>query len=254
MLIDTHAHLNFSAYKEDADRVIRRSLDGDIWMINVGSQLTTSKRAVRIAEEYPKGVYAAIGLHPIHAQDDFNYDEYKKLALSDSRRVVAIGEIGLDYKEEYISFKERQKKILIEQMNLAKELNLPIIFHCRKAHEDLIEIVNLKFKARNSKLRGVIHCFTGDRNQAEKYIEKGLYLGFNGIIFKMDLDDVIKKTPLERILIETDCPYLTPPFQKGRNEPAYVKYVAEKIAKIKDLDYKEIAQITTRNAKELFKI
>jgi len=245
MVIDTHAHLNFSAYKDDADEVIRRSLDNDVWMINVSSQYPTSKRAIEIAERYKKGIYAAVGLHPIYTQDKFQYEKYRDLAKS--KKVVAIGEIGLDYKAEYISFKEKQKEVFFKQLDLAKELSLPIIFHCRMAHHDLLKIID-------SGLRGVIHCFTGTWEEAQKYLDMGFYLGFNGIIFKLNLDEIIKKTPLERILIETDCPFLTPPPKEGRNEPLYVKYIAEKIAKIKELSYKEIAQITTKNAKELFRI
>lgn len=252
MLIDTHAHVNFTAYKADTDEVIRRSLDGDTWIINVGSQYSTSKRAVEIAEKYEKGVYAAIGLHPIHARDGFNYEQYKQLAQSP--KAVAIGEIGLDYKEEYASFGEEQKEIFLKQLELAGELNLPVIFHCRMAHDDLLEVLSSNFKSQ-SKLTGVIHCFTGSWRQAEKYLSMGLCLGFNGIIFKMNLDDIIKKVPLDKILVETDCPYLTPQSAGAeRNEPIYVRYVAEKIAKIKDISYEETAKITTENAKKIFKI
>jgi len=245
MFIDTHAHLNFSAFREDADQVIRRSLDNDVWLINAGSQYSSSKRAVEIAERYKESVYAAIGLHPIYAQDGFDVEKYKELAKS--KKVVAVGEIGLDYKEEYVSFKEKQKEVFLKQLDLAKELNLPIIFHCRMAHQDLLKIIN-------SELRGVIHCFTGTWEQAQKYLDMGFYLGFNGIIFKTALDEIIKKTPLGRILIETDCPFLTPPPKQGRNEPIYVKYVAEKIAKLKGLSHGEIVQITTKNARQLFDI
>ena len=260
-LIDTHAHLNFSAYKDDADKVIRRSLDNDVWLINAGSQYSTSKRAVEIVERYEKGVYAAVGLHPIYAseqseglrrehgslriQDGFQYKKYKELA--ESKKVVAIGEIGLDYKSEYVAFKQEQKEVFLEQLDLARELDLPIIFHCRMAHQDLLKIID-------SGLKGVIHCFTGTWAEAQKYIDMGFSLGFNGIIFRLNLDEIIKKTPLERILIETDCPFLTPSPKEGRNEPLYVKYVAEKIAKIKGLSYKEISRITTENARKLFKI
>jgi len=245
MLIDTHAHLNFSAYQDDADEVVRRSLDNDIWLINASSQYSNSKRAVEIAEKYEKGVYAAVGLHPIYAQDKFQYEKYRTLAKS--KKVVAIGEIGLDYKAEYVSFQQEQKEVFLKQLDLAKELDLPIIFHCRMAHNDLIEIID-------SKLHGVIHCFTGTWQQAQKYLDMGFYLGFNGIIFKLNLDEIIRKTPLERVLIETDCPFLTPPQKQGRNEPLYVKYVAEKIAKLKGLNYEEIVKTTTENAKKLFKI
>jgi TatD DNase family protein len=251
MLIDTHAHVNFNAYKLDADEVIRRSLDGDTWIINTGSQYSTSKKAVELAQRYKEGVYAVVGLHPIHAQDGFDCEKYKQLARSPG--VVAIGEIGLDYKEEYVSFKEKQKEVFLKQLDLAQELHLPIVFHCRMAHDELIEILSSP-SAVNGSLSGVLHCFTANWAQAEKYLEMGLYLGFNGIIFKMSLDDIIKKTPLQRILIETDCPYLTPPPKQGRNEPIYVKYVAEKIAKIKDISFEETMRVTTENAKKLFKI
>ena len=172
MLIDTHAHLNFNIYKNDADEVIRRSLDNNIWMINVGTKYETSKKAVELAQKHSQGVFAAIGLHPLHLEtglvkikndneeievntkeEDFDYEKYKELALRSSAyggkgKVVAIGEIGLDYywkpkttKKKEI-FKQKQRNLLLKQLELAKELNLPVIFHCRMAHEDLIKILN----------------------------------------------------------------------------------------------------------------
>ncbi len=273
MLIDTHAHLNFNAYKEDSFKALQRSLDNGVWMINVGSQYSTSKRAVEMAEKYREGIYAAVGLHPIHletglvkikddpeevqfkaTEEDFDYEKYKDLAQN--KKVVAIGEVGLDYywrpktKARQELFKEKQKVILIRQLDLAKELSLPVIFHCRMAHDELIKTLS----ENGSRTGGVIHCFTGDLVQAQKYLEMGFYLGLNGIIFKLDIDEVIEKMPLDKILIETDCPYLTPPPENGRNEPIFVKYVAERIAKIKGLGYEEVAEITTKNAKKLFKI
>ncbi len=251
MLIDTHAHINFNAFKEDADKVIKRTLKNNVWMINVGSQYESSKKAVEIAQRHKKGVYAAVGLHPIHTQDAFDYEKYKELAKMP--KVVAVGEIGLDYKKEYISFKKEQKKIFLKQLDIAKELDLPFIFHCRQAHDDMIEL--LKLQVTNYNLQGVIHCFSGTWEQAQKYLEMGFYLGFNGIIFKIALDKVIEKIPLDKILIETDCPYLSPPpFENQRNEPLYVKYIAEQIAKIKKLSYEKIAETTAENAKKLFKI
>jgi len=272
MLIDTHAHLNFVAYKEDSEEVIRRSLQNRVWMINVGSQYDTSKRAVFLAEKFESGVYAAVGLHPIHLEtrlvkikldkeeiefktleEDFDCSKYR--ALAQSKKVVAIGEIGLDYyyrpktKKKLELFKKKQKEIFLKELNLAKELNLPVIFHCRMAHPELLEIL------QNSKLKGVVHCFTGTLEQAQQYLELGFYLGFNGLIFKMDFDQIIKEIPLEKILIETDCPYLSPPPHQGeRNEPSYVKYIAQKIAKIKNESFEKVAQITTQNARQLFKI
>ncbi|MBM3250718.1 MAG: TatD family deoxyribonuclease [Candidatus Nealsonbacteria bacterium] len=254
MPIDTHAHINFEAFNRDHDEVIKRSLAEDIWMVNVGSKYSTSKKAVEIAERYGNGVYAAVGLHPIHARDEeFSAENYKELAKS--KKVVAIGEIGLDYFKDYGKFKDIQKRIFLKQLNLAKELNLPVIIHCRMAHEDLLEILNFQFSIFNFQLKGVIHCFTGNWQQAKEYLDIGFYLGFNGIIYKLDLKEVIKKTPLERILLETDCPYLTPP-QEGdkRNEPVFVKYVAREIAKIKNISFKEVAKTTTRNAQTLFEI
>jgi len=241
-------------------------------MINVGSQYKTSKRAVEMADGYQEGVYASVGLHPIHLaegifktkldkeeiafqteNESFDYESYK--ALAQSKKVVAIGEIGLDYyyrpktKVKLGEFKNRQKKVILEQLDLAEELNLPIIFHCRMAHSDLIEILK-----QNTGVKGVVHCFTGNWEQAQRYLEMGFYIGFNGIVFRMALDEVIKNVPLNRVLIETDCPYLTPPPIEGRNEPVHVKYVAEKIAKIKGLSLEEIGEITSKNAKELFRL
>lgn len=284
MIIDSHAHLNFNAYKDDVDRVVRVSLDNDIWMINVGSQYSTSKRAAELADKYGRGVYASIGLHPIHLsggifktkidkeeiefetrEEEFDYEKYKELALrrgsgQTNPKVVAIGEIGLDYyyrpktKTKAQEFKERQKQALLKQLDLAEELSLPVIFHCRMAHDDLIEILELKQKNTNNRIKGVIHCFTATQEQAEKYLAMGFYLGFNGIIFKMNLDEIIKKAPLEKILVETDCPYLTPPPMMGRNEPLYIRYIIEKIAELKSLSFNEMIDITTKNARELFKI
>jgi len=269
MLIDTHAHLNFNAFKNDIDEVIQRSLKNNIWMINIGSNYETSKKAVEIAEKYQKGIYAAIGLHPIHLEtgllkiknddekeENFDFQKYKELAKS--KKVVAVGEIGLDYywrpkttKKKEI-FKQKQKELFLKQLELARELNLPVIFHCRMAHQNLYEILN-------SKLRGVIHGFVGTAEELEKYLKLGFSIGFNGIIFKnierVNFEKLISKTPLKKILIETDCPFLTPPpFENQRNEPLYIKYIAEKIAKIKNSNFEKITRITTENAKELFKI
>lgn len=279
MLIDTHAHLNFNAYKKDSREVINRSLENNIWMINVGSQYKTSKRAVEIAEKYPEGVYAAVGLHPIHLssgivkakidkeeiefeteEESFDYEKYKDLAKS--KKVVAIGEIGLDYyyrpktKTKLAIFKEKQKNAALEQLELARELNLPVIFHCRSAYQELINII--KNKKWNMEQKAVMHCFSGTWEEAREYLEMGFYIGFNGIIFKLDLKEVIKNTPPDRILLETDCPYLLPPslFEEGltRNEPLYIKYIAKEVAKLKNLSYEEISEITTQNAKKFFKI
>ena len=206
MLIDTHSHLNFNSFKDDAHRLLGRCLAEDIWMINIGTNLVTSKKAVELASRYSQGVYAAVGLHPISLdtglvkikpeEDDFfekefDYEKYKELAQNS--KVVALGEIGLDYwykpkaKSKRPEFKKRQKDLFVQQLDLADELNLPVIIHCRMAFDDLFEVA----KAKTPK--GVIHCFSGTWEQAKQFLDLGFYLGLNGIIFKLELDEVIKK-------------------------------------------------------------
>ncbi|HCX27793.1 MAG TPA: hydrolase TatD [Candidatus Portnoybacteria bacterium] len=277
MLIDTHAHVNFVAYKEDGDEVVKRTLAEDVWLINVGAQEDTSRRAVEYAQRYPAGVFAAVGLHPIHLRaehteahideyetvefssriEKFDYDEYKKLAQEP--KVVAIGEVGLDYyriKNNESGIMEKQKEVFKKQIELAIDLQLPLIIHCRNAHADILEILNSYFMIHNSKIKGVIHSFSGRWSQAQEYLEMGFYLGFNGIItFARDYDRVVREMPLTRLLLETDCPYLTPiPFRGKRNEPSYVKYVAQRVAELRNITFEEVAEVTTRNARELFKI
>jgi TatD DNase family protein len=279
MIIDTHSHVNFNAYKDDRDEVVKRTLAEGIWMINVGTKYETSKSAIELAEKNETGVYAAIGLHPIYAaaefqkiktdpdegeflvkEQDFDKEKYKELAKS--KKVVAIGEIGLDYYYRPKSaikleeFKAKQKKVFVEELDLAKELNLPVIIHVRMAHEDVIEILGYKLQTINYKLTGVIHCFTGTWEQAQKYMSMGFYIGINGIIFKFNIDEVIKQTPLDKILVETDCPYLTPTVEgkDTRNEPIFVKHVIQRIAELKGKSFDEVASATTENAKKLFKI
>lgn len=278
MLIDTHAHLNFIAFEKDRKEVIKKCLDNNVWVINVGTNLITSKEVVDLAQGYEKGVYASVGLHPINletglvkikgdenerrsVEKSFDYQAYKKLAQSE--KVVAIGEIGLDYywkpkttrKKEL--FKQKQKELLAEELKLAKELNLPVIFHCRMAHNDLIEFLSENPEIRPSE--AVAHGFVGNSDELQKYLDFGFYIGFNGIIFKniegINFEENIKKTPLDRVLIETDSPYLSPPESKNqRNEPFYIKYVAERIAEVKNISLDEIAKITSDNAKTLFKL
>jgi len=304
MLVDTHAHLNIKAFELDREEVIKRCLENNIWIINIGTNYETSKKAVEIAGKYPEGIFAAIGLHPINIkqnqkskiknqndkskfknienilEEEFSYEGYKE--LTKSKKVVAVGEIGLDYywrpkttkKKEF--FKQKQKDLLLKQLELAKELNLPVIFHCRMAHEDLLEILNYKLKTINYQLRGVMHGFVGTLEQLKEYLNFGFYIGFNGIIFKKIegikvaetsshlspratssrsvFEENIRNTPLERILIETDCPYLIPSPVEGRNEPLYVKYVAERIAEIKKISFEKVAEVSTENAKRLFKL
>ncbi len=264
MLIDTHAHLNFRDYKNDVDEVIKRALGNGVWMINVGVDFETSKKAVELAEKFP-GVYAAVGFHPNDSREEFNILALKELAASS--KVVAIGETGLDYyriKKGDLSIKEKQKNIFESQIKLSLELKKPLIIHCRdahstgsgQAHDDLFEILKSYFLNLKPSHSGILHSFSGNLEQAEKYREMGFKIAFNGIItFSRDYDEVVLKTPLEDILIETDCPFLTPiPYRGKRNEPLYVVEVAKKIAEIKKLSLEKIAEQTTKNAKELFGI
>jgi len=279
MLFDTHAHLNFSAFKSDNKEVIERALLNNIWIVNVGTKYETSKKALELAQQYPKGVWAAVGLHPIHLEtglvkikndeeeievktkeEDFDYEKYKELALNE--KVVAIGEIGLDYywrpkttkKKEL--FKAKQKDLFLKQLSLAKELDLAVIFHCRMAHRDLLNILN-EFETLRPK-RAVAHGFVGTLEELKEYLNLGYFIGFNGIIFKniegVDFKKNIEYTPLERMVLETDCPYLTPLPELGRNEPSYLPYIARKIAEIKNLSFEKIVEVTTRNANYLIGI
>ncbi len=256
-IIDTHAHLNFRAYQEDADEVIKRALENNIWMINVGAAFETSKKAVKLTEKYPEGIFAAVGLHPNHIEDEnFDYEKYKELARNE--KVVAIGETGLDYyriRNNESGIMEKQKEIIKKHIELAVELNKPLIIHCREAHEKLIDVLNSQFSILNSPA-GVIHCFSGNLEQARKYRELGFKIGLNGIItFSRDYDEVILDMPLEDILLETDCPYLTPiPYRGQRNEPSYIIEVAKKLAEIKNLPLEKIIEQTSQNAKKVFAI
>ncbi len=256
MLIDTHAHLNLEAFKGDAEEVIKRALQNGVQMINAGVDFETSKKAVELAEKFP-GVYAAVGFHPNDSKEEFDYPVFKELALNS--KVVAIGETGLDYyriEKGDLSVKNRQKEIFKKQIELALELKKPLIIHCREAHGDLLEIIKSYFLNLKSGFNGVLHSFSGNLEQAEKYREMGFKIAFNGIItFSRDYDEVILKTPIEDILIETDCPFLTPiPYRGKRNEPLYVIEVAKRIAEIKGLSLEETGEQTTKNARELFGI
>jgi len=247
-LIDSHTHPQFPQYDKDREEVIRRSLDEGIGMVCVGTDLETSKQAIELAQKYD-GVFASVGLHPNDTlEKNFNYDEFLKLAKEE--KVVAIGETGLDYyrtKGEENLKKQKEKFKL--QIKLAREVGLPLIIHCRDAYDDIFSILS-----QEKGVRGVMHSFLSSVKNAEKFLNLGLYLGFNGIItFTRDYDKVITSTPLEKILIETDAPFLTPePYRGKRNEPLYVKYVCEKLATLINIDKKIVATRTVDNSKRLF--
>lgn len=267
--IDVHAHVNFNAFDADRKEVIKRALDNDTWVINVGTQIDTSRSAVGLANKYKEGVYAIVGLHPIHSTasyhdkqelgeggkeftsrgEIFDKDAYREL-LKDPK-VIGIGECGLDYYRLDADSIEKQKKNFIEQIELANEVGKPLMLHIRQAYKDALEILK-----EYSKVKGDVHFFAGTWEEAKKYIDFGFTLSFTGVItFTHDYDEVIKNTPLDMILSETDCPYLTPVPNRGkRNEPAYVNQVVKRIAEIKGLSEEEVAGAIISNAKRLFSI
>jgi len=277
-MIDTHAHVNFGTFKEDSDKVIQAALDKKIAIINVGSQISTSRRAVELAAKYPR-VFAAIGLHPIQLQDEevveegitfttrkeeFSHSTYKELAKQ--KNVVAIGETGLDYyhiqdRPNLKEIVEEQKKVFHQHIDLANEMKLPMIIHTRSGKNNsdasCIDILS-ELKKNKPKYGGVMHCYAGPPELIKDFVALDMYISFNGIL-TFDKTGLIEKilfsTPEDRILTETDCPYLTPaPYRGKRNEPAYVDFVVSKIAELKNREFAEIDLLTTRNAERLFHI
>lgn len=279
MFIDTHAHIQFNAYKEDGDDVIQRALNNKVALIMPSSQIDTSRRSVEYAERWDSPfVWAAVGLHPIHLEDItvdsdevgehssfrtraevFDRSAYEPLLAS--KKVVAIGEIGLDYwrkpksKTKRAEYTERQKQALREQFDLALDYNIPVILHCRTAHDDLIDVVKNHEHHKKVNPPGVAHCYTGDTEQMRALFEMGFAIGVNGLVFKLDLvEHAVQNAPLDKILLETDAPYLSPPDAPVRNEPMYIPSIAQKIADIKGVPREEVERVTTRNTLNIFKI
>ncbi len=294
--IDIHSHVNFKAFDEDRDEVIQRALDNDTWVINVGTQIDTSRKAVEMANQYKEGVYAIIGLHPIHTGasyhdtkelgeegkefisrgEVFDKEAYREL-LKDSK-VVGIGECGLDYYHLEAELIEKQKENFIAQIELANEFNKPLMLHIRNnekielitgkegnpnAYMDALEILKKYSKVKRD-IRGDVHFFAGSIEEAKAFIDFGFTLSFTGVItfppkagqpLADTLYEVIRNTPLDMIMSETDAPYVTPvPYRGKRNEPSYVSEVVKKIAEIKNLSEAEVAEAITANAKRVFGI
>ncbi len=281
--IDIHAHINFKAFDADRDEVIRRALDNDTWVINVGTQADTSRKAVEMANQYEEGVYAIIGLHPIHTGasyhdekelgeggkeftsrgESFDKEIYRKL-LQD-KKVVGIGECGLDYYRCTPESIEKQKKDFISQIELANEFKKPLMLHIRNsvhpgasatpqegnknAYKDSLEILK-----QYAKVRGDVHFFAGTPEDAKAFLDFGFTLSFTGVVtFTHDYDEVIKNTPLDMIMSETDSPYVAPvPYRGKRNESSHVREIVKKIAEIKGLPEKEVAEAIIKNAKRVF--
>lgn len=254
MLFDSHAHLDDERFDDDREKVINSLKENGVDLIvDPGSDISSSVQAVNLSKEY-ENIYAAVGVHP-HSAKDMNEDTLKILkALSKNDKVVAIGEIGLDYHYDN-SPRDVQKKWFKEQIKLAKELNLPIIIHTREAQKDTFDIVKEEY---DENLRGVLHCYSGSLEMAREYLDMGFYISFAGpITFKNSKvpKQVAKEVPLDRLLIETDCPYLTPEPHRGkRNEPLYVRYMASTIADLKGITFEEVARRTKENAIRFFEI
>jgi len=244
--------------EEEREDIIKRTLDNDVWLINVGSDLESSRLAIKIAEQYKKGVYACVGLHPTdNIGEIFNIDEYRKLILNP--KVVAIGECGIELHSDKLTDGDsitpliKQGGIFKQQIELSLETDKPLMIHCRNAHEEVLEILE---EYRNKKLKGNIHFFSGTPEQAHQYIDLGFTISFTGVItFTKDYDEAVKAVPLDKIMVETDAPFVTPAPHRGkRNEPLYVQEVAKKIAEIKEISYEEVIETTTKNAIKFFNL
>jgi TatD DNase family protein len=254
MLIDTHTHLDDARYDADRDEMIARAHEAGVErMVTIGCDLATSQAAVALAARYP-AVYASIGVHPHevkHITDGW-YEDLRRLA--EHAKVVAYGEIGLDYHYNHSS-PEDQRVRFREQVRLARELRLPVIIHTREAQEDTIRILR---EEGASETGGVFHCFSGDAWLAKDALDLGFYVSFSGILTFQNagmLRDIAKTIPMDRLLMETDCPYLTPvPHRGKRNEPGYVRHVAHTLAGLLNSSIDAIAEMTAANARRLFKI
>lgn len=252
MLIDTHTHLNAEQFDEDREEVIQRALDNGVHrIVNIGFNRETIPTSIALAEKY-EFIYSAVGWHPQDAKDMTPQDLKWIEDLCAHPKVVAIGEIGLDYYWD-TSPKDIQQKVFREQIQLARRINKPIIIHNRDAHQDIVDILK---EEKASEIGGVMHCFSGSWEIAEQCLDMNFYISFGGpVTFKnaKQPKEVLSKVPLDRLLIETDAPYLTPhPYRGKRNETGYVRLVAEAAAEIKGLNMEEMSKITTENACRLF--
>lgn len=253
MFIDTHAHLDFEDFDKDRDETIQRAeAAGVSYIIDPGCDLPTSEKALMIAEKNPM-VFAAVGIHPNNTGIS-SKEEFESIAkLANNPRVVAIGETGLDFYRDR-SPKKIQVSFFQNQIELARRLTLPVIIHFRNVEQEGLELAGIE---RLIGVRGVFHCFGGSPEFAEEVVSMGFYIGFDGPLTypKSDRVEVAEAVPLDRILIETDSPFLSPQNHRGqRNEPAWLPEIARKLAEIKKVDIGEVMYVTSRNAATLFKL
>lgn len=251
MIFDTHTHYDFEQFNEDRETLINSLKENNVSMVlNVGADMRGSYASVALSKKY-SFIYASVGVHPHSASEMTDDDLILLEKLTENEKVVAIGEIGLDYHYEH-SARDIQKKRFIQQLELAEKLNKPVIIHCREATEDCMNII------KSSKVKGVFHCFSGSLEMAKELINLGFYISFTGVITFSNakkFNDIIAWMPMDKIFIETDCPYLAPePFRGKRNSSLYVYKVAEKIAEIKGISFEEVAYITKQNAMKFFNI
>jgi TatD DNase family protein len=252
MLIDSHAHLDMEDFENDFQEVLNRALQGGIThIITIGIDLSSSLKSLELANRYDF-IFSSIGYHP-HNSDNIDSQTVKELSrLVSEPKIVAWGEIGLDFYRRY-SPPERQVEAFEQQLEMAVQFNLPVIIHSRQADKEVLDILK---KRMHGKHRGVIHCFSGDYDLAMELIDMGYYISIPGTVtYKnaLQVHDVASRIPLERMLIETDAPFLAPVPKRGkRNEPLFVTYTAQKIAQLRDMDFEEVAHQTSRNAELLF--
>jgi TatD DNase family protein len=259
-IIDTHAHLDMTEFDKDRDQVINRAREAGVaTIVTIGINLESCRQTIELTKQYPD-IWAAVGIHPQDTNNIKQRDIDELETLAKNPRVVAIGEIGLDFYRNY-SPRQDQFNGFMSQLELSHKLGLPIIIHCRQAQEEMIPILQNwagSFKLLDGRPRGVIHCFSGDKETAKKYIEIGFYVSFGAYIgysSSLKLRDTIKNIPLEKIVIETDCPFLPPQKYRGqRNEPVYSLITAGLLAEIKQLPIEDIAYQTTQNALRLFNL
>lgn len=253
MLVDSHAHIDDDRFDADRDQVIDRAAAAGVSLIlNIGADMPSSARSVALAEQYP-GIYAAVGMHP-HDAKDMQEKDYSQLEhWLGHPRVVAIGEIGLDYHYD-LSPRPVQKEVFLRQLDLARKTGLPFIVHEREAHADTLDIIRTAARG----LQGVFHCFSGSVETAREYLNMGFYISVAGpVTFPKSLKtkEVARFVPLDRLLVETDSPYLTPhPYRGKRNEPAHVRLVAGEIAGLRNISLEELAAATSQNVRRLFSI
>jgi len=248
-IIDSHAHYDDSSFDADREEILRELFSGEICkIVNIGCSVKSSYSSVKLAEEYV-GIYAAVGLHPDAADEIDRINEIR--SLCDNKKVVAVGEIGLDYHYEEHG-RDIQKKAFEEQLKLAAELDMPVVIHSRDAWEDTMELL------RKYRPKGVMHCFSGSAETAREIVAMGMYVGFTGVVTFKNAKKALKAleaVPLDRLLVETDCPYMAPEPNRGkRNYSGYLPYTIAAMAAVKGVSPDEMAEITAENAESLFGI